>query len=249
MIRRDFDRGRLNVPEPRPDAPSRLPKFGRGIESKKKRRAVGVHPFRVAPDFVVNRQQIITVVQNDRTPAHHHPVVTGDHERVGPGPRAVAGDLAGDPRIGPMRPVARDVEQPDRSVRRLPNHRVAERMERVARDRIRRRPSGSASPEARAEHRRAVVVVFTLPAEENQIQIPVAQLIETCRVLVIAGLNFRSEDALDENVGGVTARSQAEQQGRKSEGGAGRGQRNDRRLHGLSGLNTTGRPWPSTIHG
>src|SRR5205823_6759034 len=42
MIRRDLDRGRLNVPQSGPDALSRLPKFGRGIESEKKRSAIGV---------------------------------------------------------------------------------------------------------------------------------------------------------------------------------------------------------------
>src|SRR5438552_1541095 len=148
-----------------------------------------------------------------------------------------------------MGSVARDVEEPDEAVGRLPDNRVSERMKGVGGNRHRRRPSPASLLQARTEHRRAVVVVFAAAGEKDQVKIPVAQLIETCRVLVIAGLNFRSEDALDENVGGVTARSQAEQQGRKSEGGAGRGQRNDRRLHGLSGLNTTGRRWPSTIHG
>src|SRR6266853_943085 len=43
MIRRGLDRGRLNVAQPRPDALSWLPKFGRGLESEKKRSAIGVH--------------------------------------------------------------------------------------------------------------------------------------------------------------------------------------------------------------
>src|SRR5213594_3440645 len=120
-------------------------------------------------------------------------------------------------------------------------------MKGVGGNRHRRRPSPASLLEARTEHRRAVVVVFAPAAEKDQVQIPVPQLIETSRVLVIAGFNFRPEDALDGNVGGVAARTQAEQQGRKSEGGAGRGQRNVRRLHGLAGLNTTGSPRPSTI--
>src|SRR5438034_8321370 len=37
MIRRDLDRGRLNVSQARPDGPAWPPKFGRGIESEKKR--------------------------------------------------------------------------------------------------------------------------------------------------------------------------------------------------------------------
>ena len=106
LIRGDLGRGRLNVPQSRADALPWLPKFGRGIESEKKRSAVGIHFLCIASDFVVNRQQKITVVQNYRMPAHHHPLFTGDHERVGPGPGAVAGDLAGNPRIGPVGPVA-----------------------------------------------------------------------------------------------------------------------------------------------
>src|SRR6266571_7716568 len=53
MIRRDLDRGRLNVAQSRADVLSWTPKFGRGIESEKKRSAVGVHRFGVAPHFVV----------------------------------------------------------------------------------------------------------------------------------------------------------------------------------------------------
>src|SRR5439155_23593467 len=124
-------------------------------------------------------------------------VFTGDHERVRPAPGAVAGDLAGDPRIGPMRPVTRDVEQPDQSVGRLPNHRVAERVKRVACDRLRRRPSGSVSHESRAENGPAVVVVFTVATEENQIKIAVVQLVKAGRMLVVARLYFRAQDALD----------------------------------------------------
>src|SRR5438552_11525804 len=49
MIRRELDRGRLNVSQARPDAVAWLPKFGRGIESEKKRSAIGIHRFRVPP--------------------------------------------------------------------------------------------------------------------------------------------------------------------------------------------------------
>src|SRR6266571_5336790 len=70
MIRRDLDRGRLNVSQARPDGPAWPPKFGRGIESEKKRSAIGIHRFRVAPHFVVNRQQTIAVVQSDRMPPY-----------------------------------------------------------------------------------------------------------------------------------------------------------------------------------
>src|SRR5439155_4453985 len=73
----------------------------------------------------------------------------------------------------------------------------AERVKRVPRDRLRRRPSGSVSPESRAENGRAVIVVFTLPAEEDQKKIAVAQLVEAGRMFVVARLDFRPQDALD----------------------------------------------------
>src|SRR6185503_8971774 len=96
-----------------------------------------------------------------------------------------------------MRSVARDIKQPDQSVGRLPDHRIAERVKRITRDRSRRRPTGSVLREARAEHGGAVVVVFTLPAEKHQVQIAVLQLVKAGRVLVVSRLDLRSQDALD----------------------------------------------------
>jgi hypothetical protein len=70
-------------------------------------------------------------------------------------------------------------------------------VKRVARDRIRRRPPGSVSHESRAENGRAVVLVFTLATEENQIKIAVVQFVKAGRMLVVARLNFRAQDAVD----------------------------------------------------
>src|SRR2546430_9603371 len=96
--------------------------------------------------------------------------------------------------------VTRNVEQPDESTGRLPDHRIAERMKRVARDRQRRRPAMVALLEARTENGRVVVIVFAFAAEKDQIKVTVLQFVKARWMLVVAGFDFGTEDAFDVNL-------------------------------------------------
>ena len=93
---------------------------------------------------MVDRQQVVAVVQHDGPVAHHHALALVQHEGIGPCHGVVARDLGLDAGGGPRRAVADDVEEPHHAVGRLPDHAVAERSERVARDDLRRRPRGGA---------------------------------------------------------------------------------------------------------
>ena len=73
-------------------------------------------------------------------------------------------------------------------------------MKRVARDCDRRRPAAIAMLETRAEHGRAVVIVFAFAAEENQVNVAVPQFVKTGRMFVVAGFDFWPEDAFDVNL-------------------------------------------------
>src|SRR2546429_2453618 len=99
-----------------------------------------------------------------------------------------------------MRPVTRNVKHPDESTGRLPDYRIAKRMKRITGNGDRRRPAAIAMLDTRAENSRVVVVVFAFAAEKDQIKVAVLQFIETRRMFIVAGFDFRTEDTLDSNV-------------------------------------------------
>ena len=79
--------------------------------------------------FVIDREQVVAILQDNGRGTNHRPFLEAEHVRVRPGFGAILRNLEFDPRIGPGLAVAREVEQPDQSIRGLPDDSVPIRLE------------------------------------------------------------------------------------------------------------------------
>ena len=126
-----------------------------GIETEKQRRAVGPDQLGIVAGLVIDRQQVVAVIEDDRPAADHVPLVEREDRGVRPGLGVVARDLELNPRRRPGVAVPDDVKQPDDAIGGFPDDAVADRAERVVGDRL-WAASSCVSPflQPRAEDRR-----------------------------------------------------------------------------------------------
>ena len=185
----------LDVAQARTNAVAFSPcPFGR-IVSEKERTVARVIQLRVGTDFLIHRQQPLAVCQQDRSVANHGAGLEGHLEGFGPRLGSIARNFRRDARIAPKFSVAGHVEEPNHAVGSLPDHRIAQRVEGVAGDGHRFRPSTHACLQARTEDSRLVVLVLAPSAEKDHEEVAVVQFGEARRVLVVAGLHLGPEES------------------------------------------------------
>ena len=205
MVCAHLNRHGLNVARGRPDTAGLLPLLPFCLVTEEQPGTFGRGELGVVAALEVKRQQIVTVLQDDRLVAHHHALLADERERVRPRPRIVAGHFGLDSRSGPGRAVAHDVKQPGQAVGRLPDHRVSQRTKRIMRDADGRCPLASALFPARAEHA-GVRRVFVLASVVDNVEVAVPQFLEAGGMLVGAGPGLGAEQPLDAQLAGVQRR-------------------------------------------
>ena len=195
MIALEDCRCGLDVAQARTNAVAFSPSPFCRIVSEEEGTVARVIQLRVGTDFLIHRQQPLAVCQQDRSVANHGAGLEGHLEGFRPGLGFIARDLGGDARVAPKLAVAGDVKEPNHMVGSLPDHRITQRVEGIAGDGYRFRPSTHACFQARTEDSRLVVFVFTPTAEKDHEEVAVVQFGEARRVLVVAGLDLGPEES------------------------------------------------------
>ena len=128
--------GRLNVSLRRTDRAGLRPGLLDGIKPQEQRRAVGPDQLGIVAGLVIDRQQVIAVIEHDWPAADHVPLVEREDRGIGPRLGMVARDLELKPRRRPGVAVPDDIKQPDEAIGGFPDDAVADRTEGVVGDRL-----------------------------------------------------------------------------------------------------------------
>src|SRR5207248_5183446 len=101
------------------------PAFMLQVIAQEERRRVRTDTLRVMAGFVVDRQQVISVRQDNRSATDHRSCFGSQLHRLRPGFGTVGGGARNNAGGGPGGAMAAYTEQPYHAVRRLPDDRVA----------------------------------------------------------------------------------------------------------------------------